>query len=120
MTWRRHTGRILAKVLRTYIRIYPLFRSERLSANIKLVHYGALIGSVMVYVCPIWEYAADCRHLNVQRLQNRVLRAIGNLEGCILVSEMHLALKIPYVYDYKTKLCRTEAEVILNHVNPNS
>jgi hypothetical protein len=25
---------------------------------------------------------------------------------------------MPYVYDYITKLCRTEAEVILNHVNP--
>jgi hypothetical protein len=27
--------------------------------------------------------------------------------------------KIPYVYDCKTKLCRTQAEVILNHVKPN-
>jgi hypothetical protein len=24
-----------------------------------------------------------------------------------------------YVYDYMTKLCRTQAEVILNRVNPN-
>jgi hypothetical protein len=24
-----------------------------------------------------------------------------------------------YVYDYITKLCRTQAEVILNHVNQN-
>jgi hypothetical protein len=30
-----------------------------------------------------------------------------------------VALKIPYMYDYITKLCRTQAEVILNHVNPN-
>jgi hypothetical protein len=27
--------------------------------------------------------------------------------------------KIPYVYDYITKLCRRQAEVILNHKNPN-
>jgi hypothetical protein len=27
--------------------------------------------------------------------------------------------KIPYVYDYMTKLCRTQADVILNHANPN-
>jgi hypothetical protein len=31
---------------------------------------------------------------------------------------MHMAFKIPYVYDYITKLCRTQAEVILNHRNP--
>jgi hypothetical protein len=33
--------------------------------------------------------------------------------------ELHVAFKIPYVYDYITKLCRTQAEVILIHVNPN-
>jgi hypothetical protein len=27
--------------------------------------------------------------------------------------------KIPYVYDYITKLCRRQAEVILNHENSN-
>jgi hypothetical protein len=31
---------------------------------------------------------------------------------------MHVAFNIPYVYDYITKLCRTQAEVILNHRNP--
>jgi hypothetical protein len=30
-----------------------------------------------------------------------------------------VAFKIPYVYDYITKLFRIQAEVILNHVNPN-
>jgi hypothetical protein len=29
-----------------------------------------------------------------------------------------MAFKIPYVYDYITKLCRTQAEVIRNHRNP--
>jgi hypothetical protein len=31
---------------------------------------------------------------------------------------MHVAFIILYVYDYITKLCRTQAEVILNHRNP--
>jgi hypothetical protein len=30
-----------------------------------------------------------------------------------------VALKIPYVYDYITEVCRTQADVILKHVNPN-
>jgi hypothetical protein len=30
-----------------------------------------------------------------------------------------MSFKIPYVYGYVTKLCRTEAEVILKHINPN-
>jgi hypothetical protein len=32
---------------------------------------------------------------------------------------LHEASKIPYVYEYITKLCRTQAEVILNHINPD-
>jgi hypothetical protein len=55
----------------------------------------------------------------LQRLQNRVLRATGNLDRCIPVRELHVAFKIPYVYDYITKLHRTQAEVILNNVNTN-
>jgi hypothetical protein len=27
--------------------------------------------------------------------------------------------KISYMYDYISKLCRTQAEIILNHANPN-
>jgi hypothetical protein len=29
-----------------------------------------------------------------------------------------VAFKIPYAHDYITKLCRIQAEVILNHANP--
>jgi hypothetical protein len=72
----------------------------------------------MTYASTTWEYAADAHLLKLQRLQNRVLHAIGNLDRCKPVSEMHVAIKIPYVYDYVTKLCRTQAEVILSHRNP--
>jgi hypothetical protein len=30
-----------------------------------------------------------------------------------------VAFKIPYVYDFITKLCRQQAEFIQNHHNPN-
>jgi hypothetical protein len=32
---------------------------------------------------------------------------------------MHKAFHMPYVYDYITKLCRQQAEVIQNHENEN-
>jgi hypothetical protein len=55
----------------------------------------------------------------LQRLQNRVLHAIGDLDRRTPVRDLHLAFKTPYVYDYITKLCRRQAEVIENHPNPN-
>jgi hypothetical protein len=69
--------------------------------------------------CPTWDYAADAHLLKSQRLQNRVLRATGNLDRCTPVRELHVTFKIPYVYDYIIKLCTAKAEVTLNHVNPN-
>jgi hypothetical protein len=50
---------IEAKAFRTFIRLYSLFKSERLNANIKLTLHKALIRSVMTYACPAWEFAAD-------------------------------------------------------------
>jgi hypothetical protein len=57
--------------------------------------------------------------IKLQRLQNKVLHTITNLDWRTPVTDLHLAFKILYVYDYITKLCRRQAEVILNHENPN-
>jgi hypothetical protein len=70
-----------AKTFRTFIRIYTLLKSEQLSANIKLSLHKTLIRSVMTYTCPARELAVDTYHLKLQRLQNKVLRTIGNFQG---------------------------------------
>jgi hypothetical protein len=90
-----------------------------MTPNIKLTLYKALIMSVMAYACHTWVYAADAHLLKLQCLQNRVLCATGNLYRSTPVRKLHVAFKIPYVYDYITKLCRTQAEVIPNDVNTN-
>jgi hypothetical protein len=53
----------------------------------------------MRYACPTREYAADARHLKLHCLQNRALRAIANLDRSSPVRELHVAFKIPYVFD---------------------
>jgi hypothetical protein len=70
---------------------------------------------LLIYTCPSWEFAADTHLLKFQRLQNRVLRTIGNFPWRIPVRESHKAFSIPYVYDYMTKLSRQQAEVIQIH-----
>jgi hypothetical protein len=57
--------------------------------------------------------------MKLQRLKNRALRAIGKLDRGTPVRNLHLEFKIPYVYNYIAKLCRRQAEIILNHENPN-
>jgi hypothetical protein len=78
-----------------YMGIYSLLKIGSLSTNIKLKLYKAPIMSVMAYVCPTWEYAADANPLKLQPLQNRTLRALGILERCTPVQELDVAFKVP-------------------------
>jgi hypothetical protein len=73
----------------------------------------------MTYACPAREFAADNHLLKLQRLQNKVLRTIGNFPRHTPILDLHMASKLLYIYDYITKLCRQQAEVIQNHENAN-
>jgi hypothetical protein len=53
--------------------------------------------------------------LKLQRLHNKALRTIGNLPRRTLFHDMHVAFQIPYVYDYITKLCGRQAEIVHNN-----
>jgi hypothetical protein len=117
ITWRLHIEMTEAKAFRSFIRLYFLFKSERLSTNIKLTLHKALIRSVMTYACLAWELAADTYLLKLQRLQNKVLHTIGNFPGCTLIHDLDMAYNLPYIYNHVTKLCRQQAEVIQNHEN---
>jgi hypothetical protein len=55
--------------------------------------------------------------LKLQSLQNKVTRTNGNLPRRTPTRDLHMAFKIPYLYDYGTKLCRQQATVTLNHEN---
>jgi hypothetical protein len=57
--WRLHVEMIKAKVFRIFTRIYSLFKSKRLNANIKLSLHKTPISAEMTYTCPPWEIAAD-------------------------------------------------------------
>jgi hypothetical protein len=108
-----------AKAFRTFIRIYSLFKSERLSANIKLTLHKALSKSVTIYASTAWRSAADTHLMKLQRLQNKVLRTTGNLPRRTPVRDLYMAFKIPCVYKYITKLGRQQTDVIQNHDNEN-
>jgi hypothetical protein len=59
ITWRLHIETIDAKAFRTFIRIYSLFKNERLSTNFILTLHKALFRFAMTYACPAWEFAAE-------------------------------------------------------------
>jgi hypothetical protein len=112
VTWRVHIEMIKAKAFRTFVGVYSLFRS-----NIKLTFLNALIKSVITYASPTWEFAANTHLMKLQRLQNKVPRTIGNYPRRKPVRDLHMAFQVLYVYDYITKLCIQQAEVIQSYDN---
>jgi hypothetical protein len=73
----------------------------------------------LVYACPAWEFVADILLLKLQSLQNKFLRTISKFQDCTLIRKVRMAFQVPYTYDYTTKLCRQQAELIQNHGNAN-
>jgi hypothetical protein len=67
ITRRLHTEITEAQAFRTFIRIYSLFKSECVRANIKLTFHKTLIRSVMTHACPSYDLAADIYLLKLQR-----------------------------------------------------
>jgi len=75
--------------------------------------------SILTYASPAWEFATDSYLFKLQYLHNKVLGTICNSLRRILTRDLHMAFKIPYLYDFVTKLCRRQATVILNQENVN-
>jgi hypothetical protein len=112
--WRLQEEMIEFKALRTFIRFYSQFRSERLWARYKLTLHKALIRSVITHACFACEITADTYLLKLQRLQNKFLRPIWNFPRCTPVRDLHMAFNLPYIW-LCHKLCKQQAEVIQNH-----
>jgi hypothetical protein len=55
--------------------------------------------------------------MKFQRQQNKTLRIIGKFPRSTPIRDVHMDFHIPYMYDYITKLCRQQAQVIQNHEN---
>jgi hypothetical protein len=97
VAWRLNIEMIEAKAFKTFIRIYSLFKSKRLSTNIKLALHKALARSITTYACPAWEFAADNHLLKLQRLQNKVLRTIENFPRRTPIRDLHVVFKLTYI-----------------------
>jgi hypothetical protein len=52
LTFKIRKDIVHVETLRTYLRLHPLFNSEQLSANPKLMFYDTLIRSTITYACP--------------------------------------------------------------------
>jgi hypothetical protein len=79
ITWRSHITTIKTKAFRIFFRACSLFKSERLSANIKLTLHKALIRSLVTYACSTWEFHAHL--LKLQCLEKKCSAPLTIFQG---------------------------------------
>jgi hypothetical protein len=80
ITWRLHIETVATKAYRTFIRLYSLFKIDRLSTKSKLTLHKALSRSIITYACHAWEFAADTDLMKLQRLQNKSFAPLANFQ----------------------------------------
>jgi hypothetical protein len=107
------------KAFKTSLRVYSIFKRQRIRANIKWTLHMALVRFILTCACPSWQFAADAYPMKLLRPQNKIFLTIGNCPRLTPTCELHVAFNIPYAYDFITILCRQQAAVILNHENAN-
>jgi hypothetical protein len=88
LTWKT----IETKAFRAFVRTCSLFKSEHLSANIKLTFYKALIIS-MTYASPDWEFVANPICWNCSACKTRLSAPLAIFQGAHL-SENYITLSI--------------------------
>jgi hypothetical protein len=115
ITWKLHLEMTEAKAFRTFIRVYSLFKHERLSANIKLTLYKALIRSVI----RLSRLGISDRHLSLKIAAHAKQGSAHNWT----FSKAHTGPRFAhsfqhsvYIWLYK-KLRKRQAKVIQNHEN---
>jgi hypothetical protein len=115
ITCRLHIETVTTKAYKTFMRLYSLFKSDRLSTKSKLTLHKALIRSIMTYACPAWEFTVVTHLIKLQRLQNKFLRTTGKFPRNTPIRDMHISFQI--AYDFITKLWKQQAQVIQHHEN---
>jgi hypothetical protein len=55
-----------------------------------------------IFYCEEIYYLSAFYLLKLKRLQNKVLRTIGNFPSCTPVRDLHTAFNLPYIYNYIT------------------
>jgi hypothetical protein len=121
VTWRLHIGMIEAKAFRTFIRIYSLFKCERLSTNNKRTIQKALFRSIWLMLVPPGSLQQTTIYWNCSARQKKSSRHYLKFSkvhiGPRFAHGFQTSLHIPY--GYITKLCRKLSEVIQNNENAN-
>jgi hypothetical protein len=123
LTWRTH---ILARRKQLDIKFSKMYwligRKSELTTENKILVYKSILKQIWTYGVPLWETASKSNTEILQRLQNKVLRAIVNAPWYVPNRLLHADVGIPTVREeitskYKHKITVHPNELAITLLN---
>ncbi|GBN96923.1 hypothetical protein AVEN_68312-1 [Araneus ventricosus] len=105
LTFKSHTNHAREKFNKAFRAQYSIVcRNSSLSIDNKVLIYLAYLRPILAYASPIWECTSNSNLTQIQALENKTLRMIGNARWYHRNEEIRTALKIPSLTKFIRKL----------------
>lgn len=105
MTFRKHVDYVVDRTNVAIRTLYPLIaRKSKLHLKNKLLIYKLAIRPIFTYACPAFIGIANTHVEKLQKVQNKVLRMILNVNRFTRIRHIHKEADVPLVKDYIKKL----------------
>jgi hypothetical protein len=97
----KHLHSIIHKATSTFIKLFPLLaRDSTLSIPKKLTLYKLLICLVLNYTALVWSNTSSSNYRQLQILQSKYLRVIGNYPRRTPIVHLHTALNLEPIHEF--------------------
>jgi len=101
----KHIHSVIHKATGTFLKVFPLLaRNSTLSPHNELTLYKLLIHPVLTYAASVWSNTSSTNYRQLQILQSKCLRVIGNYPRRTLITHLHTALNLEPIREFIYRL----------------
>lgn len=105
LTMKNHIDHVIKKTNNAIRLLYPLIhRKSKLSVDNKVLIFKTCLRPIFTYASPILSSVAKCHFNKLQRLQNKILKMIFDLDWHTPTTSLHEDNGIELLHEFTTKL----------------
>ena len=119
LIWKSHHINLMKKSHQLLGQFYPLInRKSKLSISNKLRIYKSYIRPILTYGCPTWSTLAPTRKIQLERVQNKILRIIADAPWFVKNATLHRDLQMVTLSEFMTNIRDKHFQRAEIHPNP--
>ena len=101
----KHLHAVTHKATGIFLQLFPpLARDSTLSLHNKLTLYKLLIRPILTYAAPVWSNTSFPNYRDIQTLQSKCLRVIGDYPRSTPISHLHSTLLLEPIHKFIYRL----------------